>query len=81
MAKTLTLTWQDDAKYTRDINAFCNSSNFKYPETVIDEVTSELIPNPQSKKNFTEARLEAFVKEVSKDKRKKDAINNLIIEE
>ncbi len=78
MAKTLSFIIQDDTKYTRDVDAFCKFHGYK--ETILDSNGVE-IPNPKSKKNFTEDTLESILKGQSKEQRKQDAINNLVIEE
>jgi hypothetical protein len=78
MAKTLSFIIQDDAKYTRDLQAFCAFHGYK--ETILDAEGIE-IPNPQNKKNFTEAKLETLFKDQAKNQRRQDAFNNLIIEE
>lgn len=79
MAKTFSFIIQDDTKADRDRDAFCVAKG--YQDTILDTINGGFIPNPQSKKNFVDAGLERYFKDVSKEQRKQDAINNLVIEE
>lgn len=76
MAK-LTITFQDDIKFTRDLEANCRHHG--YQETIKNE-KDEDIPNPQSKQDFIEQTLKRMFKEASKAQRQQEAINNLNIE-
>ena len=79
MAKTLSFIIQDDIKFNRDLDANCIA--YGYQDTILDTVNGGFIPNPQSKKNFYESIMEKEFKRVSKEQRKQEAFNNLIIEE